>query len=156
MAQGNPFTNPRPAPQTRSTVAVPGQISPQLAAQSAAHAEAIHAEVNAERGEDAPTRGPRTVLKAAKPMDVEARVKALVTSGCPESFARQLATEEQRSAAGSGTISVAVSAKGAASVYGLGRFPVTLYASQWSKLLDSADGLRAWLEANADSLATKG
>lgn len=49
-----------------------------------------------------------------------------------------------------------VSAKGALSVYGLGRFPVTLYASQWERLLADADKLRAALQVNASVLAHKG
>ena len=38
-----------------------------------------------------------------------------------------------------GTLSFRVSEKGAVSVYGLGRFPVTLYKEQWGRLLDMAD-----------------
>lgn len=45
--------------------------------------------------------------------------------------------------------------KGALSVYGLGRFPVTLYAEQWGRLLDNADAIRAFIEANKASLASK-
>jgi hypothetical protein len=47
--------------------------------------------------------------------------------------------------------------KGNISVYGLGRFPVTLYASQWTKLLDKADELRQVIEVNLEdgNLATK-
>jgi hypothetical protein len=41
-----------------------------------------------------------------------------------------------------------VSEKGAVSVYGLGRFPVTLYYEQWVRLLEKADALRAFLEEN--------
>ncbi len=41
-----------------------------------------------------------------------------------------------------------VSEKGGVSVYGLGRFPVTLYYEQWMKLLDQVDQLREFLEAN--------
>lgn len=44
---------------------------------------------------------------------------------------------------------------GALSCYGLGRFPVTLYRSQWERLLDAADDIRAFIEANRASLATK-
>ena len=40
-------------------------------------------------------------------------------------------------------------------VYGLGRFPVTLYKEQWTKLLDMADDIRALIRANAASLKTK-
>lgn len=48
-----------------------------------------------------------------------------------------------------------VSAKGAVSVYGLGRFPVTLYTSQMLALLDNKDAILAFIEANAASLAVK-
>lgn len=53
-------------------------------------------------------------------------------------------------------LSLKVSAKGALSVYGMGRFPVTLYREQWEKLLDMADDIRAFIEANKDQLKTKG
>jgi hypothetical protein len=49
-----------------------------------------------------------------------------------------------------------VSEKGGVSVYGLGRFPVTLYVEQWSKLLSSAEELKAFIEANRSKLKTKG
>ena len=49
-----------------------------------------------------------------------------------------------------------VSEKGALSVYGLGRFPVTLYKEQWLRLLDMADDIRAFIGANESSLKTKG
>lgn len=48
-----------------------------------------------------------------------------------------------------------VSEKGAMSVYGMGKWPVTLYAAQWTRLLDAADDIRAFLKANADELTTK-
>ena len=48
-----------------------------------------------------------------------------------------------------------VSAKGALSVYGLGRFPVTLYASQWIKLLDKGDEVRKFIQNNTETLAQK-
>ncbi|MFN8625079.1 MAG: hypothetical protein U0587_03705 [Candidatus Binatia bacterium] len=48
-----------------------------------------------------------------------------------------------------------VSEKGAVSVYGLGRFPVTLYQEQWDKLLDATDALRAFIEANRERLKKK-
>ena len=52
-------------------------------------------------------------------------------------------------------MSIKVSEKGGVSVYGLGRFPVTLYKEQWEKLLDMADELRAFIRENAGSLKTK-
>jgi hypothetical protein len=48
-----------------------------------------------------------------------------------------------------------VSEKGAVSVYGLGRFPVTLYQEQWTKLLAMADEIRRFIEENAGRLKTK-
>jgi hypothetical protein len=48
-----------------------------------------------------------------------------------------------------------VSDKGGVSVYGLGRFPVTLYQEQWLKLLDMADEIRAFIRENAAQLKTK-
>lgn len=48
-----------------------------------------------------------------------------------------------------------VSEKGAVSVYGLGRFPVTLYYEQWVRLLDHVDQLREFLEENKPSLKLK-
>ena len=52
-------------------------------------------------------------------------------------------------------VSLKVSEKGGVSVYGLGRFPVTLYKEQWTKLLDMADDIRAFIRANDSSLKTK-
>jgi hypothetical protein len=49
-----------------------------------------------------------------------------------------------------------VSEKGGVSVYGLGRFPVTLYYEQWIKLLDHIDQLREFLEENKPNLKLKG
>jgi hypothetical protein len=52
-------------------------------------------------------------------------------------------------------LSLKVSEKGGLSIYGLGRFPVTLYKEQWTKLLDMADDIRAFLAANDAQLKTK-
>ncbi len=52
-------------------------------------------------------------------------------------------------------MSLKVSEKGAVSVYGLGRFPVTLYKEQWGKLLDMANDIRAFITANESKLKTK-
>ena len=48
-----------------------------------------------------------------------------------------------------------VSEKGAVSLYGLGRFPVTLYVEQWEKILDMAPEIRAFIAENADKLKRK-
>ena len=53
-------------------------------------------------------------------------------------------------------MSLKVSEKGGVSVYGLGRFPVTLYKEQWAKLLDMADEIRAFIKDNESKLKTKG
>jgi hypothetical protein len=55
-----------------------------------------------------------------------------------------------------GPMSMKVSDKGGVSVYGLGRFPVTLYKEQWVKLLDMADEIRAFIKENESKLKTKG
>jgi hypothetical protein len=52
-------------------------------------------------------------------------------------------------------IRMKVSEKGAISVYGMGRFPVTLYKEQWLKLLDMSDDIRAFIAANEAKLKTK-
>jgi hypothetical protein len=52
--------------------------------------------------------------------------------------------------------SLKVSEKGGVSVYGLGRFPVTLYKEQWTKLLDMADEIRAFIAENEPKLKAKG
>jgi hypothetical protein len=57
-----------------------------------------------------------------------------------------------KKAAKSDTI-MRVSEKGALSVYGMGRYPVTLYASQWMKLLDKTDDIKSFIEKNKDRLA---
>ena len=59
----------------------------------------------------------------------------------------------RRNAARGGTLKVAKS--GGVSVYGLGRFPVTLYKEQWIKLLDMADEIRAFIRENEESLKAK-
>lgn len=53
------------------------------------------------------------------------------------------------------TVSFKVSEKGGVSMYGLGRFPVTLYLSQWQMVINNIEGLKEFLEANKDRLATK-
>jgi hypothetical protein len=58
--------------------------------------------------------------------------------------------KSSRSAAG-----MKVSEKGALSVYGMGRFPVTLYKEQWLRLLAMADDIRAFIESNNDRLKSK-
>jgi hypothetical protein len=54
-----------------------------------------------------------------------------------------------------GQLRLKVSEKGALSVYGLGRFPVTLYKEQWLRLLDFADEIRSFLKENDRQLKGK-
>jgi hypothetical protein len=54
-----------------------------------------------------------------------------------------------------GTMEFRVSEKGGVSVYGLGRFPVTLYYEQWKRLLDAADDLKKFIEENKSKLKLK-
>ena len=54
------------------------------------------------------------------------------------------------------SVSMKVSEKGAVSVYGLGRFPVTLYQEQWTKLLALADDIKRFIEENKSKLKAKG
>jgi hypothetical protein len=68
----------------------------------------------------------------------------------------RLREENERLKARQGrAVSLKVSEKGGVSVYGLGRFPVTLYKEQWTKLLDMADDIRAFLKENEDRLKSK-
>ena len=52
-------------------------------------------------------------------------------------------------------LSLKISEKGGLSVYGLGRFPVTLYKEQWLRLLDMTAEIRVFIESNNDKLKTK-
>ena len=53
-------------------------------------------------------------------------------------------------------ISMKVSEKGGLSIYGLGRFPITLYKEQWTKLLDMAEDIREFLRNHDADLKAKG
>ena len=54
-----------------------------------------------------------------------------------------------------GTLSMKVSEKGALSIYGMGRFPVTLYKEQWLKLLGITEEIRKFISDNDSKLKTK-
>ncbi len=69
--------------------------------------------------------------------------------------ARLADLEKQQGTHRSGSLEFRVGEKGGVSVYGLGRFPVTLYYEQWIRLLDSADKLRQFLEENKPKLKLK-
>jgi hypothetical protein len=69
--------------------------------------------------------------------------------------ARLAELEKQQGNRRSGSLEFRVGEKGGVSVYGLGRFPVTLYYEQWKRLLDSAEKLREFLEENKSRLKLK-
>jgi hypothetical protein len=63
--------------------------------------------------------------------------------------------ELERKSGRTGSLEFRVGEKGGVSVYGLGRFPVTLYYEQWVRLLDAAQDLRTFLENNKAKLKLK-
>jgi hypothetical protein len=73
-----------------------------------------------------------------------------------EELKARLAELEKQAGRRTGSLEFRVSEKGAVSVYGLGRFPVTLYYEQWTRLLEQADKLREFLEENKAKLKLKG
>jgi hypothetical protein len=72
-----------------------------------------------------------------------------------EELKARVAELEKQAARKRGTLDFRVSEKGAVSVYGLGRFPVTLYYEQWVRLLDVAPQLREFMEENKGRLKLK-
>jgi hypothetical protein len=69
--------------------------------------------------------------------------------------AKVVELEKQTQGRRRGSLDFKVSEKGGISVYGLGRFPVTLYYEQWIRLLDQADQIREFMEENKSSLKMK-
>jgi hypothetical protein len=67
----------------------------------------------------------------------------------------RLKAENERLKSRGRSTSLKVSEKGGVSVYGLGRFPVTLYKEQWTKLLAMADEIRAFITEHDAQLKTK-
>jgi len=72
-----------------------------------------------------------------------------------ELLARIAELEKQAGGRPRGSLEFRVGEKGGVSVYGLGRFPVTLYYEQWTRLLDASENLRAFLEENKHRLKLK-
>jgi hypothetical protein len=69
---------------------------------------------------------------------------------------RLRAENEQLKSQRGRSVGLKVSEKGGVSVYGLGRFPVTLYKEQWTKLLAMADEIRSFIKEHDGELKTKG
>lgn len=78
-----------------------------------------------------------------------------MTEDVQAELARLRAENERLKQAGRGKLSMKVSEKGALSVYGMGRFPVTLYKEQWLRLLSMTEEIKAFIEANQGSLKAK-
>lgn len=68
----------------------------------------------------------------------------------------RLRAENERLKKGSSSrVAMKVSEKGALSIYGMGRFPVTLYKEQWLRLIAMADDIKAFIAANEERLKAK-
>ena len=78
-----------------------------------------------------------------------------MTEDVQAELARLRAENESLKKAGRGKLTMKVSEKGALSVYGMGRFPVTLYKEQWLRLLSMAEEIKSFIDANQDSLKSK-
>ena len=68
---------------------------------------------------------------------------------------KQLQAENARLARSTATGGIKVSEKGGVSLYGINRFPITLYANQWEKVLGKADEIKAFIESNRSALVVK-
>jgi hypothetical protein len=72
-----------------------------------------------------------------------------------EELQARVAELEKKATRRTGDLEFKIGEKGGVSVYGLGRFPVTLYYEQWIRLLDTAPRLREFLEENKSRLKLK-
>jgi hypothetical protein len=72
-----------------------------------------------------------------------------------EELKAKVAELEKKAGRRTGNLEFRVGEKGGVSVYGLGRFPVTLYYEQWMRLLGAADDLKNFLEENKPKLKLK-
>lgn len=73
----------------------------------------------------------------------------------PAEQAKLVAEFNAAKAAKTGPLTCKVSEKGALSIYGMGRFPITLYLSQWERLAQNFDAIGKFVEANKDKFAVK-
>jgi hypothetical protein len=97
------------------------------------------------------------VAPAARLAALAVRSGSTVTNGAElqAELGRLKAENVVLKARGAQGVSMKVSEKGAVSVYGLGRFAVTLYQEQWLKLLDVADDIRAFIKEHEGQLKKK-
>ena len=94
---------------------------------------------------------PSAAIVEAKPVDSAAEAMRAEIAALRAENARLAAQRKQV-----GSLTFKVSEKGGLSVYGLGRFPVTLYREQWTKLAEAVPSILAFIEANAHTLKAKG
>jgi hypothetical protein len=81
---------------------------------------------------------------------------AMVDEDLKSQIERLMAENEALKRTSSKGLSMKVSEKGALSVYGLGRFPVTLYKEQWLRLLEMTEDIHAFIKQNETQLRSKG
>jgi hypothetical protein len=81
--------------------------------------------------------------------------KAMADEDIKVELERLRAENEALKRSSSKGLSLRVSEKGAVSVYGLGRFPVTLYKEQWLRLLDMSEDIRMFIQQNEAQLKSK-
>ena len=97
---------------------------------------------------------------SALPKDVSPEVWASMSPEAQklmaEAMGRARKAEEALSAQRNAKLSLKVGAKGGVSVYGLGRWPVSLYASQWERLIAEVPAIKAFIADNANLLSRKG
>jgi hypothetical protein len=83
------------------------------------------------------------------------RGKSEVPEPTYEELKARLEELEKQGTRRTGSLDFRIGEKGGVSVYGLGRFPVTLYYEQWIRLLDAGERLREFLESNKSKLKLK-
>ena len=100
-------------------------------------------------------RYPMPDLRPDRPIHISPYNRCMSDEDLKAELARLKAENEQLKSQRGRTVGLKVSEKGGVSVYGLGRFPVTLYKEQWAKLLDMGDEIRAFIKENDAKLKTK-
>jgi hypothetical protein len=83
------------------------------------------------------------------------KVRSNMAEPTYEELKAKLAELEKQGPRRTGSLEFRVGEKGGVSVYGLGRFPVTLYYEQWNRLLDASEKLREFMEENKSRLKLK-
>jgi hypothetical protein len=92
---------------------------------------------------------------APSPLSLEQPIMAILNDLTAKTPAELIAIIMAQREASQRKLTMKVTEKGGLSVYGLGRFPITLYRGQWERLLGEADAIRAFIVANADRLTVK-